>query len=546
MPMRRWRWTPPRRRWRSPRERPSPFACAPTSPPSPSSCRACVTDGDGRAEVPVTLPDNLTRYRVMVVAAEGGQRFGSGEATLLARLPLMVRPSPPRFLNFGDRFELPVVVQNQTDEEMTVDVAVRAGNAELLEGDGRRLVGAPRTTGPRCASPPPPCGRAPRCFQVGAVSGPLADAAELTLPVWTPATTEAFATYGQIDEGAVAQPVQAPAGVVPDFGGLEVTTSSTALQALTDAVLYLVAYPFECAEQLSSRILAVAALRDVLAAFEAEGLPAPDEMQEAVGRDIEQLRGLQNGDGGFGFWRRGDRSWPFVSIHAAHALVRAQQKGFPVPEGVARALGRLPRGDRRAHPRGLPRCRPGHPRGLRPPCPGPHGPPPPGAGPGPRRREAGDDAVLRGPGLDPPDVVPGPRGAGGAGEGPAASRQRRHRDGRGRALRRVLQRRRAPPSPLRSAGGRGGARGPGDRPASQRPHTEASGRPPRAPEGGTVVEHPGERLRPPRPGSVLPGLREDDPGLRGPGLAGRSVRRRARLPRSHHREPRRARFPWAR
>jgi uncharacterized protein YfaS (alpha-2-macroglobulin family) len=32
----------------------------------------------------------------------------------------MVRPSPPRFLNFGDTFELPVVVQNQTDAPMTV------------------------------------------------------------------------------------------------------------------------------------------------------------------------------------------------------------------------------------------------------------------------------------------------------------------------------------------------------------------------------------------------------------------------------------------
>ena len=41
---------------------------------------------------------------------------------------------------------------------------------------------------------------------------------------------------------------------MPGFGGLELTTSSTALQALTDAVLYLVAYPFECAEQLSSRV----------------------------------------------------------------------------------------------------------------------------------------------------------------------------------------------------------------------------------------------------------------------------------------------------
>ncbi len=63
------------------------------------------------------LPDNLTRYRIMVVAVdETGRQFGVGESNLTARLPLMVRPSAPRFLNFGDKFELPVVLQNQTDE----------------------------------------------------------------------------------------------------------------------------------------------------------------------------------------------------------------------------------------------------------------------------------------------------------------------------------------------------------------------------------------------------------------------------------------------
>jgi uncharacterized protein YfaS (alpha-2-macroglobulin family) len=289
------------------------------------------TDTEGRARVPVRLPDSLTRYRVMAVAVEGARRFGSGEATLVARLPLMVRPSAPRFLNFGDRFELPVVVQNQTDGEMTVDVAVRARNASLTAGAGRRLVVAANDRAEvRIPMAAVRAGQAR--IQVGAASGGAADAAEVELPVWTPATTEAFATYGQIDEGSIAQPVKAPAGVVPEFGGLEVTTSSTALQALTDAVLYLVAYPFECAEQLSSRVLAVAALRDVLTAFQAEGLPRPEEMREAAKRDIDRLRALQNDDGGFGFWRRGDESWPYVSIHAAHALARAKAKGFPVPD----------------------------------------------------------------------------------------------------------------------------------------------------------------------------------------------------------------------
>jgi hypothetical protein len=170
-------------------------------------------------------------------------------------------------------------------------------------------------------------------FQVGAVSGRYADASQFELPVWTPATTEAFATYGELDQsGAVVQPVKAPPDVFRQFGGLEVQTSSTQLQALTDAVLYLVAYPFECSEQLSSRVLAVAALRDVLTAFKAKGLPSPEEMNSAVARDIKRLQGLQNDDGGFAFWRRGDESWPYVSIHVAHALARAKSKGYDVPQ----------------------------------------------------------------------------------------------------------------------------------------------------------------------------------------------------------------------
>lgn len=288
------------------------------------------TDAAGRATVAVTVPESLTRYRITAVAVAGGRNFGKGESTLTARLPLMVRPSAPRFLNFGDRFDLPVVVQNQTQAAMTVDVAVRAANAELTQGAGRRVT-VPAGDRVEILFPAATAMAGTARFQVGAASGRWADAAEVVLPVWTPATTEAFATYGQIDAGAVRQPIETPRDVVRQFGGLEVTTSSTALSALTDAVLYLSAYPFECAEQLASRVLAVAALKDVLAAFQAKGLPSPAELTAAVDRDVTLLARLQNDDGGFPFWRRGDPSWPYVTIHAAHALQRAKDKGFAVP-----------------------------------------------------------------------------------------------------------------------------------------------------------------------------------------------------------------------
>ncbi|MBK8812566.1 MAG: hypothetical protein IPN69_17795 [Acidobacteria bacterium] len=69
------------------------------------------TDSNGKATVNVKLPDNLTRYRITAVSVDTGKRFGKGESNLTARQPLMVRPSAPRFMNFGDKVELPVVVR---------------------------------------------------------------------------------------------------------------------------------------------------------------------------------------------------------------------------------------------------------------------------------------------------------------------------------------------------------------------------------------------------------------------------------------------------
>ncbi len=291
------------------------------------------TGADGMVTIDVPLPDNLTRYRVMAVAVDGVDRFGTGESTITARLPLMVRPSAPRFLNFGDQLELPIVVQNQTGSPIEVDIALETANLTLTEAAGRRVsVPANDRVEVRFAASADRAGTAR--FRVAGVSGDDADSAEVQLPVYTPATTEAFATYGVLDAGAVAQPVLAPGDVWPQFGGLEINTSSTALQTLTDALLYLTDYRYENADGLASRIIAVAALRDVLEAFDAADLPSPAEIDAAMRRDIDRLVALQNDDGGWPTWRRGEPSQPFASVSSAHALVSAGLEGYAVPDSA--------------------------------------------------------------------------------------------------------------------------------------------------------------------------------------------------------------------
>ena len=303
------------------------------------------TDAQGHATIPIKLPDNLTRYRIMALVAAGERSFGVDESTLTARLPVMARPSAPRFLNFGDKFELPVIVQNQTDAPVEVGVVVRATNATIEEPSAKRVKIAPNDRVEvrfNAGTVKPGTAR----FQIGIASGGFSDASQVELPVYTPATTEAFATYGEIDDGAppsaggtwpsIAQPVKMPPGVFPQFGGLEITTSSTQVQALTDALLYLVKYPFECNEQIASRVIAVAALRDVLQAFKAEGMPSPAALEASMKVDFEKLKRHQNYNGGWGFWQ--ENPWPYLSIHVAHALVRAKDKGYkPDDEMMRRA-----------------------------------------------------------------------------------------------------------------------------------------------------------------------------------------------------------------
>jgi uncharacterized protein YfaS (alpha-2-macroglobulin family) len=76
----------------------------------------------------------------------------------------------------------------------------------------------------------------------------------------------------------------------------------------------------------------------VLNAFAAEGLPDAGELETAVTRDIERLQGMQNPDGGFPIWERGRDSVPFYTIHVAHALEVARQKGFTVSSQLQSSL----------------------------------------------------------------------------------------------------------------------------------------------------------------------------------------------------------------
>jgi uncharacterized protein YfaS (alpha-2-macroglobulin family) len=299
------------------------------------------TDGDGKAQVKFKLPDSVTRYRIMAIAAAGTDKFGSSESSLTTKLPLMIKPSAPRFLNFGDSCELSVIIQNQTDKPLKTEVALRSNNAEISEPGKQVEIPANDRVEVRFAVKAISNGQA--TFQCVAKTDSLSDSTEFSLPIMVPASKESFATYGVIDKEAVVQKLAAPSNVIESIGGLSISTSSSAMQSLDDCFNYLRNYQYDCSEQVSSRLIAMVSMQDALLAF---GAIKPDETgkyKRRIEDDIALLEKRQNGSGGFGLWTAEEATkWPYVSIQVTQALLLAKTKLYPVNERVLKqALAHL-------------------------------------------------------------------------------------------------------------------------------------------------------------------------------------------------------------
>ncbi|MCY3658468.1 MAG: Ig-like domain-containing protein [Caldilineaceae bacterium] len=306
------------------------------------------TNAEGVFTQAWTMPDTVGRYRVVAIATSGEQHFGKGETSLTASLPLQIRTQWPRFLNFGDRALLPLLVENpaSTDQDVTLvlqsdRLSLARATASGLAADGYTL-SVPARSRSLVEIPSHAEATGMARLQVSVFNAAHQDHVLEELPVYRPAARQGFATYGVVEDVPVLHTLQVPPDVLPGFGAFSVTTSSTQLQMLVDSCLSLREVRWEDPSSLSSVILANTAMRDVLYAFGVPGLPTPQEADQEIQDDIDALLEYQNQDGGFPWWRKGRPSRVYVSAQAIHALVQAHNEGYRVDsEAMDRGLGYL-------------------------------------------------------------------------------------------------------------------------------------------------------------------------------------------------------------
>lgn len=300
------------------------------------------TGPDGRAEVEVQLPDNLTTWRMQARGVTAEALVGQADVDILSTLDLLVRPVLPRFFVVEDRAQIGAVVHNNTSETLTVEVSL-VPVGFVLDGAARQtltLAAGAKASALWPGSVLP--GEETVSVRLEAHAGTLFDAREDTVPVYRYATPEVVATTGVMEEPGLRQElVQLPRSFDPTQGELVVQLYGS-LTAMTQAALdYLEHYPYECTEQTVSRFLPNLATYRALEELGAADPELRAKLESLIALGAQRLYNLQHYDGGWGWWVA-DESQPYLTAYALHGLLEAYRSGFTVDtEVMARAVAYL-------------------------------------------------------------------------------------------------------------------------------------------------------------------------------------------------------------
>ena len=329
------------------------------------------TGEDGRAVAEVDLPENLTTWKINAWCMTKDTRVGQASTSAVTTKNLLVRLQAPRFFVEYDHVVLSTNVHNylseakrarvtltvpeellalQDDTPATVDVDLPAGGETRV--DWRVRVVHEGTAAVR----------------VAALTDEESDAMQVSFPVLVHGMSKQVAMTGSIRPSEGEKPLvfelEVPDKRRPELTVLEVRYAPSLVGAMLDALPYCLDYPYGCTEQTMSRFLpAVLTLKtlrsmglklDDLRAIrdgrlaelrriaEGEQRPAPESyidspvfdeatLEDIIQKSLKRLAGMQQADGGWGWWSR-DASNPYLTSYVLHGLLEAREADVAVPD----------------------------------------------------------------------------------------------------------------------------------------------------------------------------------------------------------------------
>jgi len=302
------------------------------------------TGKDGKAEVTFTLPDNLTTWQTEVLGVTKDTKVGVGYSEFVSQKDLMVTPLRPRFAIPGDEFMIGAKIFNQTDTSQKLAVSLTSPTLEA-KGDVQTSVTVKARDTSMVYFPvvsPEKIQDGEHTFTISAKNDSYEDTVENSFPIKRNDTYESVATAYFTSNAHAKEYVFLPDNIVKDKGGVTLKTSATLAVFLSDALNYLVSYPYGCSEQIASKLSSIAIVKrglsvpnvgDKFSLKDVEFAGKKYSVDDVVEIGLARIYSNQTAAGGFTYYRGMEPSF-HLTLHIVNAIEELKRAGYAVNDSV--------------------------------------------------------------------------------------------------------------------------------------------------------------------------------------------------------------------
>jgi hypothetical protein len=297
------------------------------------------TDDNGRASLRFKFADNITTWKMSVIASTEDGKLGTVEKEIRAFQPFFAELDPPRVLTEGDEISLPVVLRNYLEKTQPVDVEMAKADWFTLLGPSRKRIEVPSADSTRATFDL----RAVASITDGkqritAFGADANDAIEKPVTVH-PDGEETSQTDAQLLSDKASLNIQIPSDAIAGSVRSELKIYPNLASHVVESVEAIMQRPYGCGEQtISSAYPSVLVLKHYqrTAGDKSAGkLPRVGERARGyVQAGYERLLTYRADGGGFTYWGRGEPDLA-LTAYALRFLLDASQV-IEVDEGVVK------------------------------------------------------------------------------------------------------------------------------------------------------------------------------------------------------------------
>lgn len=211
-------------------------------------------DAEGQAEVEVPLNDSLSSFRLVAIATEGADRFGTGEASIRTRQDLMLFSGVSPLARQGDITSPELTVRNGGERDLVALVKASVGGNALAEKEVKLAPGASQAVRWEFAIPQ---NVESLRYDFSAKAGDAIDQLKITQKV-VPALRESViqGTLERLDK-PIQLTLAPPKDMVAGRGQVEVKLERKLGSSLGAVEEFMRIYPHSCLEQQVSRAISL-------------------------------------------------------------------------------------------------------------------------------------------------------------------------------------------------------------------------------------------------------------------------------------------------